>query len=279
MDMDDELTQLSTAVAALLRDGSRQFVLPRFKALSTDQIATKSSDTDYVTIADEEMEAYLTQRLPSVLADTQVLGEEAVSANPALRAKIADGRVFVVDPVDGTRNFVQQKSAFCSMVSLLEEGAAVASWIYEPLADICSFAARHKGCWQAEGDGAWQAITRPATTRSFDALIGTGGVLGLAEAEKERVRARLKLIKGRRFVGSAGIETLLLLRGEHDFLFHSRTTPWDHSPVDLFAREMGMQVATVPDMTAFNPMRNHPILAAPDAASWQKLRDHIWLEA
>lgn len=275
--MDDDLSQLCAAVTSLLRDGSRQFILPRFKALSADDIATKSSETDYVTIADEEMEAYLTRTLPAVLADSRVLGEEAVSANPALRGDIADGRVFVVDPVDGTRNFVQQKSEFCSMVSLLDEGVAVASWIYEPLTDICSFAAYQQGCWQAAGDGGWHAVSRPATTRSFPHLIGTGGVLGLADAEKERVRARLKLIPGRRFVGSAGIETLYLLRGIHDFLFHSRTTPWDHSPVDLFAREMGMQVATVPAMTAFNPMHNYPILAAPDETSWQKLRDHIWL--
>ncbi len=128
---------LAVQVCQLLEQASDQFILPRWQKLTEQEIHTKSSASDFVTIADLEAEAWLTPRLAGLLAGAQVVAEEASTADPALRDRAGDGLVWTLDPVDGTRNFVQQRPAFCSMVALAENGVGKAAWIWLPLERAC----------------------------------------------------------------------------------------------------------------------------------------------
>ena len=120
------------------------------------------------------------------------MGEEAVSAEPEIRNAVSSGIVWCVDPVDGTRNFVQQKSAFCAMTSLVIDNSPLASWIYVPLRDICYFTASGKGCWKTEAGG-WHKLAKHSTVRQQPDLIGTATIRGLSGEKREAVGRRLKL--------------------------------------------------------------------------------------
>ena len=135
---------LKPAVAALLRAAGEQFVMPRFQKLQASDIKTKTSDTDLVTIVDHETEAWLTPRL-AALKPVPVIGEEAASMSKSDLPVGESGFAWTLDPLDGTRNFVRGKPAFCIMVALLLNGRPIQSWIWQPLGRRLFYAAADRG--------------------------------------------------------------------------------------------------------------------------------------
>ena len=127
-------------VTVLLKEVSRKNIMPFYKNLLAEQVYTKSSPTDFVTIADKECEEFLTKKLMQLIAGSKVIGEEASSENGVSFSSFKDDIIWTVDPIDGTKNFVNGNEQFCSMVALLRDGKPEASWIYIPLLDICYFA-------------------------------------------------------------------------------------------------------------------------------------------
>src|SRR5687768_2483051 len=97
------------AVTALVQSVSGHVILPRFRNLRSDQIERKVSTTSYedlVTVADREAERCLVDGLLAMTPDAAVIGEEGTYADPQLLDRLAnDGAIWVIDPIDGTRNF------------------------------------------------------------------------------------------------------------------------------------------------------------------------------
>ncbi|NCW17003.1 MAG: hypothetical protein EBW38_17580, partial [Rhodobacteraceae bacterium] len=91
---------LKSNIAALLREAADRFILPRFQNLQSQDITTKTSDTDFVTIADQQAEAWLTPRL-LIEQPGFVIGEEAAALTPAIRNNIPSGYGWTIDPLDG----------------------------------------------------------------------------------------------------------------------------------------------------------------------------------
>ena len=109
-------------------------------------------------------------------------------------------------------------------------------------------------------------------------MIGTGGIKGLSGHVRDEVRQQLRALPGRRLIGSAGCEAIMLATGAHDFLMHAKTTAWDHTPVDLFAREAGLVSAHMPSGEGYSPFNAEALLVAPDEAAWHQLANHIWTD-
>ena len=99
---------LKAAVADLLRQAADRFILPRFQNLQSQDIATKTSDTDFVTVADQQAEAWLAPKL-SVLQPGFVIGEEAASLTPAIRDHIPHEYDRTIDTQDGTNKYDKTK--------------------------------------------------------------------------------------------------------------------------------------------------------------------------
>ncbi len=132
---------LKATISDLLREAADRFILPRFQNLRSQDIATKTSETDFVTIADQQAESWLAPKL-SVLQPGFVIGEEAASLTPAIRDHIPHGYGWTIDPLDGTKNFVKGNQTFCSMVALLWNGQPVQSWIWMVLPRCIFFSTR-----------------------------------------------------------------------------------------------------------------------------------------
>jgi fructose-1,6-bisphosphatase/inositol monophosphatase family enzyme len=95
------------AITTLLQDVAAEVVTPRFRSLSADEVSEKNPG-DLVTVADREAEVLITAALTRAYPDAVVLGEEASAGDPAVLDRYAAAEhAFTVDPVDGTRNFVQ----------------------------------------------------------------------------------------------------------------------------------------------------------------------------
>ena len=266
---------LKTDVAMALRDAAHRFILPRFDNLDATEVGTKSNDTDFVTIADKEAEGWLTPQLSAILP-APVIGEEAASAEAVVAPDDLLGYCWTVDPLDGTKNFVKGKPVFCSMVALLWQGVPIRSWIWNPIDEVLFYAAMNEGTWRVDsiGETRLQVRNRPKT---IDQMIGSGNSLGLAEPRKSDVRMRLRTLRGRQFIGSAGVQACMIASNEADFMVHGAITPWDHAPVDLICREAGGHSATLDRGLSFSVALRAPYMAASSQQGWAALQNALWL--
>jgi fructose-1,6-bisphosphatase/inositol monophosphatase family enzyme len=260
------------AVGRLLKQVAVEELNPRFRALQAHEIHVKSTDiepNDVVTEADLAVERRLTPELAGMLPGSVVVGEEAVAADPRLVEKLsAEHPVWLVDPLDGTRNFAEGRETFGSMVALAVRGETVASWIYLPREDALFVAERGAGAFV---DGRRLTTSPPAEDAP---LVGClYGRKSMPSGEFDRIKAR---IGGRVRLGSprgsAAIEYVMLVRGRRDFLIYHRLNPWDHAPGTLLAIEAG-GAARHADATDYRPT-NHwrTLLIARSEAAWEGLR-------
>lgn len=250
------------AVAAIMRDVAQAEILPRFRTLERHEIRQKSHPGDLVTAADEAAEKALATRLRALLPGSVVVGEETAHADPAVLRKLQqEAPVWVLDPVDGTRNFAHGVARFAVMVALVQGGDTSAGWILDPLADQIYVAERGAGSWR---NGGRIHVTGPAP---LDSLIGATGY------------AHAKLFKPRgvrtRQTGSAAHDYMQASDGRVGFaVFRRRLNPWDHAAGALIHQEAGgfSRLYNGRPYRAADLDGDHLILA-PDEALWREVRD------
>jgi fructose-1,6-bisphosphatase/inositol monophosphatase family enzyme len=256
-------------VSDLLREVAAEVVMPRFRKLAEAEVRVKSPGEE-VTIADEEAERLLTAGLSALLSGSRVIGEEAVSAQPALLQGLGEGTVFVVDPVDGTANFVKGSPCFSMMVALLRAGEPIASWMLSPATDTLHVAER--------GAGAWVDGERVRVGQSPQWTGLRGGVL--TRFLPAELTARIK-VNGRDLAAilpgmhCAGEEYPAIVRGEQHFVVFWRGLPWDHAPGTLFLEEAGGRAARF-DGSPYKPAeQGFGILAAQTPELWSELQRRL----
>src|SRR5689334_15426696 len=106
-------------VGEILAQAARAELMPRFGRLSAGQVRAKSSRFDIVTDADEAAELAITTALTAAYSNAVVVGEEAASRNPSLLGAIGTADLaFVLDPLDGTKNFAAGVPLFGVMAAV-----------------------------------------------------------------------------------------------------------------------------------------------------------------
>lgn len=235
-------------VGELIREVAATIVLPRFQSLRDHEIEQKAPG-DVVTIADQEAERALTRGLTALLPGSQVVGEEAVAADPAVLRRVGDdGAVWIVDPVDGTNNFAAGKTPFAVMVALLRDGEPAASWIYDVVDERMAVA--------EAGSGAYVDGVRVKTRTDDPGADGLRGVVAhkyLPEDLRQRSAPnypRFGAVTAGRHC--AGYEYLAVATDEQQFALFWRILPWDHVPGALIVREAGATVLHL-DGSAYRP--------------------------
>lgn len=259
-------------VGNTLREAAATAIAPRFRALSAYEIDEKSPG-EVVTVADREAEAIITSRLREVLPGVPVVGEEAVAADPTLLAAVRDApAAWLVDPLDGTANFVAGDSHWAVMVALVRNGKTVASWIYRHTDQRLYIAERGAGAWC---DGTRLACrTERAGVESL-----RGAVLRRFLTDDERVQM---LPRFKRFAAvtdgysCAGYEYPAIIESEQEFALFQRVLPWDHAPGVLLLIEAG-GVARRPDGSPFDlDHSRRGLLLAASPGVWNRVRDMLY---
>lgn len=259
--------ELVVAVAELVRSASAAAIEPRFRALGADDVLEKSPG-ELVTVADREAESLITTGLAELDPGVAVVGEEAVAADPSRLDDLAAPRVWLVDPLDGTANFVRGSTDWAVMVALVVEGETESAWIWQPLEQRMYAAQRGRG---ATCNG--QRLVAAPRARSEAEL--TGAVLtryldGSTRARVERNVGRFGVVTPGRHC--AGAEYPALVAGATDFALFWRTLPWDHAPGALLVEEAG-GVAARPDGSPYRPGPGGVgLLVAADRPTWDMAR-------
>jgi fructose-1,6-bisphosphatase/inositol monophosphatase family enzyme len=223
-------------VIELMRRVAAEVVMPRFRALAEHEIIEKTPG-DLVTVADRESEVRLTEGLHALDPAARVIGEEAVSADASLLEGIGEGRVWIVDPIDGTHNFAAGQAPFGLMIALVIDGDAEAAWLLDPITG--------RVCHASRGGGAFVNGERVAARETgADRPIASLATLFMTVEERERVTAlaapHFELVPIPR---CAAEQYPRLCLGVNDVSVFRRTLPWDHAPGALFLNEAGGRAA------------------------------------
>ena len=255
----------------ILREVGQSTVMPSYRRLSASDIEEKSVG-EVVTTVDRVAEQQIAARLKDLVPDVVVIGEEGAAATPRLLTDFYDGvtdRCWLIDPLDGTANFVAGEGKFAMMVALIDKGSTVASCIYEPATARMSVCELGSGAYI---DGRRVSVTEPA----LDAQL-RGSVLDRFLPAEERARIAGNLGNVVRTPGSkcAGWDYPALAEGTQDFNLYWRLLPWDHAPGVLFLREAGGCARYFDGSTYRAADQKSGLIAAVTETAWERTRNAL----
>lgn len=261
-----------SAVVALMGQVAANELMPRFGRLQRDQIHEKTSAFDVVTEADEAAERAIAAGLRAAFPGADVVGEEATGRDPAMLDLLGSSdQVFVVDPLDGTKNFASGLPLFGVMVAVVVRGDVVASVIHDPVGQTTACALRGQGAWLLTRDGQRMPLCVAAAqpVKQMHGIVSTNFV---PEPLRTQVNARLSSLATTNWFRCAAHEYRLAAAGHVDVLFYNKLMPWDHAAGWLLHQEAGGYSAHF-DGSPYRPTHTTGgLLCAPDRASWDAVR-------
>ena len=262
-------------ISDILAEAARIEIMPRFKALTDGEIRHKSSIFDPVTEADEAAERFISGALRACYPGALIVGEEATSADPSLLDRLHDAPLaFVVDPIDGTRNFVAGLPLFGVIAAAIVQGEVVAGVIHDPVCQDTVQAVKGGGAWFCRDGRAPRRlhVAAPAPLERMEGIVGTNF---LPEPMRTTVLNNLPRLGSTAWLRCAAHEYRMAAAGSCHVMFYNRLMPWDHAAGWLLHREAGGYSAHF-DGRDYRPAQTTGgLICAPDRASWQAVRDGL----
>lgn len=244
----DIAREAAGSVAARRRE---VFAVSAFAAGTGGQaVSTKSTPTDPVTVVDTETEEAIRGRLSRLRPGDVILGEEqgggAVPTSP--------GQVrWVVDPIDGTVNFLYGVPAYSVSIAAQIDGVSVAGAVADVVSGSVFTAYAGGGARELGADGAVRALRANPVSDPGLALVATG--FGY-ESDRRRTQGRilgalLPQVRDVRRIGSAALDLCMVAAGRVDAHYEHGLSPWDWAAGSLIAAEAGAEVLVPgPDSTS-----------------------------
>lgn len=198
---------------------------------SSLDVQEKTSDNDLVTIMDKRIEERLVNKIREKFPDDKIVGEEGYGDD----VQDLEGTVWFIDPIDGTLNFVMQRENFAVMIAVYTDGVGQLGYIYDVTQD--------KLYSTIKGDGVrcnGQQLEKPADLKLSEGLIASSSAL-MVKSKHESVRKIGAKSLGVRMLGSAGLESIEVAKGNVSAYVASNLKPWDIAPGLLFMEELGMK--------------------------------------
>lgn len=262
------------AVAAILRQLAAEEIMTRYGKLHDQNVQVKGSPKDYVTDADTSLERRAIPMLQSLLPGSLFVGEESASAAKDQAALMSGKLVWVNDPVDGTLHFVKGIPGFTSMASLVQNGRALAGWIYDPLRDLMLMGVVGQGAWL--NDKKIEPLAQAAPDAQHGVRIPDYNYLTEPLAGHFRQMAsqfgRFENI----FPAGDSMMTLFDGRGE-TVVFRDTGKAWDIYPGAAIIEAAGGRFAYADgqDYVHADPRRRVPLVGTRCAAAWNGLVEKL----
>ena len=204
---------------------------------SSMAIDSKEGTANFVTEYDKKVQQLLEKDLKQIVPDARFIGEEE-NTNTASNK----GKYFIVDPIDGTTNFIKDYHMSCISVALLEDGEVKIGVIYNPYLD--------EMFWAIKGKGAYCNDRRIHVSKQ---PLSNGLVLfGTSPYNKELHKKSFEMaydfftqaLDVRRS-GSAALDLCSVAAGRAELYFELILSPWDYAAGSLLVQEAGGIVTTI----------------------------------
>lgn len=257
-------------VAAAIADIAAREITPHYRRLDKSAIRTKESASDLVTHVDEATEKALQAALLAIEPAASFVGEEAAAADPGSVALVSAGACWIVDPLDGTRNFVNGVDEFGVIVAYVDAGRTLRGWIYAvPLGAMA--------IGVAGGGVSWRGAAISTMPQRVEKPTGLRSVGWLAPSWRERIVGNLKTKVSTSPGHCSAYAYLKLLSGEVDFKLSSRIHPWDHAAGAMMLSELGGEVRWLDTGEPYRPQASadRPLLATAPGRNWREIAARI----
>ncbi|GAA2031308.1 inositol monophosphatase family protein [Catenulispora yoronensis] len=227
-------------VERIIRETAANEIVPRFRHLRPADIAEKGPN-DPVTVADRAAEETLAKRLQAFVPGSVVVGEERVADDPTVMT-LLDGPdpVWIIDPIDGTRNFVAGDPNFATLVTLAYGGRLVASWTYGPIVGVSATALTGQG---AKSNGVPLRIT-PGPRSMHGLRVAAADEEWWPNADRHKYAGLCE--RGIAFapLSACGLTYVEVAAQRLDAMILTWDLPWDHAAGLLLIAEAGGAVLT-----------------------------------
>jgi myo-inositol-1(or 4)-monophosphatase len=201
-------------------------------------VRAKSTPTDPVTVVDTETERLLRDRLAELRPGEHILGEEEGGSTGG-----RDGLTWVLDPIDGTVNFVYGIENYAVSVAVQRDGASLAGAVANVPAGLLYSAALGHGA-RMQHDGVATPLRASAAVELSMSLVGTG----FSYAPEQRARQAqvltglLPFVRDMRRLGSCALDLCMVAAGALDAYYEDGVHVWDWAAGALIAAEAGARL-------------------------------------
>jgi len=232
------MTTVDAALAGAIRDLAVAAGREIMRFYGSDVTVEQKADASPVTDADRAAEDIILAGLGLMAPDIPTVAEEAVAAGRV--PDISGGRFWLVDPLDGTREFISRNGEFTVNIALIDAGRPVLGTVYLPVLDQ-SFWTSHDGAWRRCGDGGDEPITaRPPPPGGLVALVSRSH----RSPETDDFLARFKVAK--RLDAGSSLKFCRIAEGVADFYPRlGRTMEWDIAAGHAVLAAAGGSVTTL----------------------------------
>jgi myo-inositol-1(or 4)-monophosphatase len=237
----DQETLLALAVRVAREAGG--LLLDRFERGGEAALASKSTPTDLVSEADLASERLIRERLAAARPDDAFLGEEGGGAEGT------SGLTWVVDPLDGTVNFLFGLPQWCVSIAVRDERAELAGAVFDPCREEL-FCATRDGYALLNGERLSAPVGRCEALS--EALVATGFAYDarVREAQAQALARLLPRVRDIRRCGSAALDLAWTAAGRYDAYFERTVKPWDIAAGLLVCGRAGLELRELPERPA-----------------------------
>lgn len=200
----------------------------------TDFAVEIKGDDSPVTLADKTADAMIREDLSKEFPDYGFLTEESVDTKERLKKKA----IWIVDPVDGTKEFVSRNGQFTTNIALAVDHEVVVGVINVPMLDVLYFAIKGQGSYRLNKDGTRTQIH--CSTRT-EGLRTVRSISFFNEKEKAFYQKHQDRFEGEAAPIGAANKFCVIAQGDYDFFYRmsSGTKEWDVAAGDLLIHEAG----------------------------------------
>ena len=204
------------------------------------RVMEKSGHANFCTETDEKIQAFLVEKIKCVLPKAEFLGEE--DGQDVFLSKMEKGYCFVIDPIDGTSNFIYEYRPSVISVGLLKDGKPYIGVVYNPYDDMMFSAEAGKGAFM-NGE---RIMSGDAPLSDSLALFGTAPYYEeLRDKSFEMAKNLLPLCVDLRRSGTAAWDMCCVALGRCGLYFELRLQLWDYAAAALIAQEAGCMVTDI----------------------------------
>ncbi|PTT76751.1 inositol monophosphatase [Pelomonas sp. HMWF004] len=196
------------------------------------RINTKSPN-DFVTEVDHAAEGVIIETLLGAYPDHGILAEESGRTHGAKHSEF----VWIIDPLDGTTNFIHGLPMYCVSIALAHRGVVQQAVVYDPTRNDLFYATKGRGAFCND-----RRLRVSKRTRMSDALIGTGFPFRRGDNFKRYVKMFedvMQACAGLRRPGAAALDLCYVAAGYYDAFFETGLQPWDVAAGSLIISEAG----------------------------------------
>jgi myo-inositol-1(or 4)-monophosphatase len=214
---------------SLIKEAGHKIRVSFFNQIHID---SKADANDLVTNIDREIEQFFIERIKTDFPTHKIIGEEGFGD----KVESVEGVVWILDPIDGTMNFIHQQRNFAISLGIYIDGVGMLGYIYDVVRDDFYHARKDEGAYFND-----ERLPKLEKIAVNNAVIGVNArwVAPNRYIDHEKMIGLVLECRGTRSYGSAAIEIAYVASGRLDAYISMRLSPWDIAGGMVIASEVG----------------------------------------